>query len=137
MSTSTHTHTHTHTYTHTCTHMCTHTYIHTLTEPSLTVNNLSTVLDGVQIIDNVTAWLQIPVSKQGELKQQYNSSQVKKALAECFITHHPTPSWMIVGNAIWKGGEHKALEVVQKLYLKGEPCAHSCRSDRRMLSVSL
>ena len=97
--------------------------MHTCIEPSLTVENLSTVLDGVQEMDSVESWLGIPHSKQEELKQLYGSSQVKGAYAEYFVNQHPAPSWTVVGNAIWRDVEHETLEVVQKLYLKGEPCA--------------
>ena len=39
-----------------------------------------------------------------------------------FLTDNPSPSWSTVALALWEAGEHGALEVVQKLYLKGEPC---------------
>ena len=102
------------------------------------MDNLSTVLDGVQDsdMDYSARWLHIPDSNRDELKQRYDSIQVKRALAEYFIKHHPAPSWTIVATALWINGESEALEVVQKLYLKGEPCEHSCRSEERILSVS-
>lgn len=110
-------------------------YIHThiITEASLTVDNLSIVFDSVSDIDFImrSGWLQIPDSKQHELKQQYgyDGRLVKKAFAECFLTQHPGPSWRIVALALWHTGQLGALEIVQKLYLKGEPCAYSCIRD--------
>ena len=119
----------------------THTHTHTLTrhtEPTLTVDNLTAVLDSVQEhMDSVLLYLHIPYFKQGQLQQQYDSGQVNTARADYIIDHHPSPSWIIVANALWRLRAAGALEVVQKLYLKGEPCAHSCRSEGRIiLSVS-
>ena len=102
------------------------------TEPSLTLDTLSSVLDGVQHLDDaggVADYLQIPCSKQGELQRQYDKRQLPRVYSTVFLTENSSPSWSIVAFALWATGEHGALEVVQKLYLKGEPCAHSCRSE--------
>jgi hypothetical protein len=108
------------------------------TEPTLTVKNLTAVLDSVQgHIDYITGYLRIPSLKRDQLKQQYNRGQVNTAYADYIIGHHPSPSWTIVADALWFGLATGALEMVQKLYLKGEPCAHSRRSEGRiLLSVS-
>ena len=84
-------------------------------------------------MDLFLSYLHIPSSKQRQLQQQYDRGQVNTACADYIIDHHPSPSWMIVANALWFWGEAGALEMVQKLYLKGEPCAHSCRSEGRIL----
>ena len=103
----------------------------------MTIDNLTAVLDSVQgNMDWVTNLLQIPPSKQSELQRQYDSRQVNRAYAEYFISHNPSPSWRTVANALWEEKQPGALEMVQKLYLKGEPCAHSYRREGRMLSVS-
>ena len=116
-------------------HICAHVHLPTHPEPSLTLDNLTSVLDEVENMDGVADWLHIPRSKRGKLKQQYDRQQIKRAFSAYFMSHHPAPSWLIIANALWEK-EHGALEVVQKLYLKGEPCADSCRSEGRM-SVSL
>ena len=119
MSTSTHTHTHTHT---------------RHTEPTLTVDNLTAVLDNVQENMNwVLKYLHIPSSMRHQLQQQYDSGQVNIARADYIIDHHPSLSWTMIANSLWYCGEAGALEMVQILYLKGEPCAHSCRSEGRIL----
>ena len=100
------------------------------TEPSLTLDTLSSVLDGAQ--DLGASWLQIPNSKQNELARQYDRRHLPRAISTVFLTDNPSPSWSTVALALWEVGEHGALEVVQKLYLKGEPCAHSCRSEGRI-----
>ena len=85
-----------------------------ITEVSLTVDNLSIVFDGMKGMDLFmqSGWLQIPDSKRRELQQKYDSRQVKKADAECFVSHHPAPLWRIVAIALWQTGEHGALEMV-------------------------
>ena len=111
-------------------------YMHT--EPSLTLDTLTSVLDGVQHLDGgvgVGAYLQIPDSKRDELQHQYDRRQLPRAYSTVFLTDNPSPSWSTVALALWEAKEHGALEVVQKLYLKGEPCAHSCRSEGRIGSL--
>ena len=116
-------------------HIC--AYFHPLTHPelSLTLDNLTSVFDGVVNMDGVfggvVPFLHIPFSKRDELKQQYDGSERKRAYTAYYITQHPAPSWRIVALALWRKGELGALEVVQKLYHKGEPCADSCRSEGR------
>ena len=103
----------------------------------MTLDTLSSVLDSTQHLgglDNVSAWLQISDSTGAELQWQYynNRRQLPRALSTIFLTDHPSPSWSTVAFALWEAGEHRALKVVQKLYLKGEPSAHSCRSEGRI-----
>ena len=87
---------------------------------------------------SVADWLHIPESKQKELRQQYPIvAQRKQAYSACYLAHHPGPSWRIIATAFWHKKEHGALEVVQKLYLKGEPCADSCRSEGRIGSLCI
>ena len=112
----------------------TYMYMHMHTEPSLTLDTLSSVFDGVQRLFDVGAWLQIPYSKREELEHQteYDRRQLPRVYSTVFLTENPSPSWSTVAFALWADREHGALEVVQKLYLKGEPCAYSCRSEGRL-----
>ena len=72
--------------------------------------------------------LHIPGSKRREMEQQYRSvPQRKQAHWEWWLTHHPSPTWVLVANALYMLDEHGALEVLQKMYLKGKPPqAHTC-----------
>ena len=80
--------------------------------------------------EGVVDWLHIPYTKREELQQQYPVvAQRRLAYSVYYLAHHPGPSWRIIATALYNAGEHGALEVVQKLYLKGEPCADSCRSE--------
>ena len=95
------THTHTHTHMHSCSY--THTHIIYHTELTLTVDNLTTVLDSVRgNMVGVISWLQIPYSKQSELQQQYDKGQVNRGYAEYFINNHLAPLWTMVANALWE-----------------------------------
>ena len=107
------------------------------TEPSLTLDTLSSVLDDVQRLDGdvLGSYLQIPHSKRVDLQHQYDRRQLPRAFSTVFLTDNPSPSWSTVALALWQAEELGALEVVQKLYLKGEPCAHSCRSEGRIGSL--
>ena len=89
-------------------------------------------------LDGVADWLYIPPSKLQELKQQYPVvAQLKRAYSAYFLTHHPAPCWWIIATALYELWELGALEVVQKLYLRGEPCADSCRSEGRIDSLCI
>ena len=104
----------------------------------MTVDNLTAVLQSVKVnMDAVLSYLHIPYLKRRHLEQQHSSGQVNTARADYSIDHHPSPSWTMVADALWYWNESGALKMIQKLYLKGEPCARSCRSERRIiLSVS-
>ena len=104
------------------------------------LDNLNTVMESVSEggLRGVGTWLQIPDSKKAELQEQYPVvAQLKRAYSAYFLTHHPAPCWWIIATALYRKGELGALEVVQKLYLRGEPCADSCRSEGRIDSLCI
>ena len=100
-----------------------HVHVHH-TELTLTVDNLTSLLEGVNNLDGalgMTLFLHIPDSKRSEIQEQYSSiSQRRQEYCRYWLTQHPSPSWLVVANALYMTGEHGALEVLQKLYLKGE-----------------
>ena len=111
-----------------CAHTCPLPHI---LEPSLVLDNLNTVMESVNDgqLNDIGFRLHIPFSKREQLVQQYPVvAQRKLAYSVYYLSHHPGPSWRIIATALWEAKELGALEVVQKLYLKGEPCADSCRS---------
>ena len=82
-------------------------------------------MSGVQDMDNVAFWLQIPFSKQFEIQLQYDSDPHRKqAYIDYWLDHHPCPSWKAIAISLWRVGELGALEVVQKFYFKGKPYEH-------------
>ena len=93
----------------------------THTESTLTVDNLTNLLEGMVHFGSVAILLDIPYSKYDTIIRQYNSdSQRKEAMWKYWLTHHPCPSWRIVADALYTGYEHEILDVLQKMYLKGE-----------------
>ena len=91
------------------------------TEFTLTEENLTSLLEGVKNLDSVTVCLHIPYAKRSEIRKQYSSvSQHRQEYCQYLLTHHPSPSWLVVAEALYRAGEHGALEVLQKFYLKGE-----------------
>ena len=104
------------------------------------LENLNTVMENISDgrLGNIVWRLHIPLSKLRELEQQYPVvAQRKRAYSAYLLTHHPAPCWWIIATALYNGRELGALEVVQKLYLRGEPCADSCRSERRIDSLCI
>ena len=106
------------------------------------LENLNTVMEGVSNVEltgygsGILDQLHIPWSKQVELQQQYPVvAQLKRAYSTYFLTHHPAPCWWIIATALYNGRELGALEVVQKLYLRGEPCADNCRKIAQNLKL--
>ena len=83
-------------------------------------------MNGVQDMDRgsecVTSWLQIPRSKQTEIKQRYDSApHRKREYIDYWLSHNLAPTWKVIAVSLWEAGELGALEVVQKLYFKGKP----------------
>ena len=93
------------------------------TEPTLTLKNLINVTDGVQSIHGCIAiGLEIPYSEQTNVMSQYvDVGDQNRAYLDYFLQEHPSPSWTVVGNALWMAEELGALQLLQSLYLKGKP----------------
>ena len=70
----------------------------------------------------VSVQLHIPDSKRWEIKKLYLS---KQAYWQYWLTHHPSPSWLVVADALYMQYEHGALKVLQKMYLKGKSHVHT------------
>ena len=94
------------------------------TDPSLTLDNLT------QLLQNVGNWylvgdsLNIPSSVLDSIQSQHSSgSERRKALGEWYQNNHPCPSWRHVAHALYEQREeHGVLEVLKSRYLKGESC---------------
>ena len=101
-------------------------------EPSLTLENLNAVMESINDgkLEDIVFRFHIPWPKRKELQQQYPVvAQRKRAYSAYYLTHHPAPCWRIIATALYEREELGALEMVQKLYPRGEPCADSCRSE--------
>ena len=95
-------------------------------EPSLSLANLATLLENVNIRNGIN-WkligihLDIPDSKLNAIQGQHSSpDQRSRACWSLYVTDHPSPSWKGVAHALYCRDHLEELEVVQKKYLKGE-----------------
>ena len=95
-------------------------------EPSLSLTNLTTLLENVNIGYSeqwwsIGSWLNIPSSKLDAIDRQHSSpDQCSRACWDLYVSEHPSPSWKRVAYALYRWDHLEELEVVQKKYLKGE-----------------
>ena len=102
-------------------------------EPSLTPENLSTVLDSMDdgLLDGLSRYVHIPVSEMVRIQSQYsNHRERRQAVINSLISGHPAPSWRLVAHALYRmgtwrygGGDvdscHEALNCLQQLFPTG------------------
>ena len=76
-------------------------------------------------MDRVTEWLDIPRSKSSEIASTLpNIADRRPELSRYYITHHPTPTWLQVADAMWVMQQDTVLSKVNSLYLRGKTCTH-------------
>ena len=93
------------------------------TDPSLTLANLTQLLQDVGDWYLVCRSFDIPYSVRHSIEFQHSSqSERVKALEEWYLNNHPCPSWRHVAHALYVQEEHGVLEVLKSRYLKGESC---------------
>ena len=91
------------------------------TDPSLTLTNLTQLLEDVRHLFYVSDYLHIPLSVRVSIDtQQSSESERRKAYWEWYLNNHPCPSWRHIANALYMSREHGVLEVLKSRYLKGE-----------------
>ena len=91
------------------------------TDPSLTLTNLTQLLEDVRDLEYVADYLDIPDSVYDRIKAQESSeSERREACWEWYLNNHPCPSWRHIANALYTSREHGVLEVLKSRYLKGE-----------------
>ena len=91
------------------------------TDPSLTLTNLTQLLEDVRDLYLVSGYLDIPLSVYSRIKAQESSeSEHRKACWEWYLNNHPCPSWRHIANALYMSKQHGVLEVLKSRYLKGE-----------------
>jgi len=94
-------------------------------DPTLTTDNLMEVVKGVENWLALGDRLGVSVSKRNELSYYYHSDQHRvQALADHYTTHHPTPSWKAVTEALKGMGLHKQADEVTTKYVKGMDVNH-------------
>ena len=94
-----------------------------LIDPTLTLPNLTTVLEMVNWY-NVGWGIDIPEATLNMIRSSGDDSQRRRRCWEIYLNEHPAPSWKQVADALYRAGIHEEyleeLEVVQKEYLKGK-----------------
>ena len=100
-------------------------------DPSLTPENLSTVLDSMEdwLWYSFSRCVNIPYSEIVKINDQYPSpSQCKQAAIPLIISTHPSLSWRIVADALyrmWDDSSHRALDHLQQKFPTGNTyCKH-------------
>ena len=92
------------------------------TDPSLTLANLTQLLQDVGDWYYVGVSLDIPISVRDSIESQHSVFEHVIAMGEWYLKRHPCPSWRHVSNALYEQYEHEVLEVLKSRYLKGESC---------------
>ena len=110
-------------------------YKSTPTDPSLTLTNLTQLMENVNNMDFVQLSLNIPNDVYDDIYYQYsNYSKRKETLSEWYLNNHPAPSWQHIADGLYCWREHEALEMLRTLYLKGNTmilvyCSQLCGLD--------
>ncbi len=91
------------------------------TDDTLTLANLTQLVNNMEDWDDFRRLICIPDSKYEALKQQHpDGAQWKKAACVWYLTEHPAPSWSHVATALYIIEEHAVLDVLRMHYLKGQ-----------------
>ena len=99
-------------------------------EPSLTPENLSTVLDSMEdgLWRDFSQYVNIPTSEKMKIKVLYSSDRERRqAVIDSLISTHPAPSWRLVAHALYEMGPYydggdsclRALDHLQQLFPTG------------------
>ena len=110
----------------TCMCMCTIHIVRFLLDPTLTLANLTPLLERMRWV--TVGWrMDIPAATVDTIRSSGgDDSQRRRRCWEVYLSDHPAPSWKQVANALYIPDYFdeqeflKELEVVQKKYLRGE-----------------
>ena len=92
-----------------------------ISDSTLTVSSLTSLLDSVSNWDDLFKWLNIPHSKFSDIMKHHpDVTDSNMALCEWYLTNHPAPSWGHIAQGLYGTQKHEVLEVLQVHYLKGE-----------------
>ena len=91
-----------------------------LSDPTLTVENVTEVMGEVGDWERVAYELRVPRSKRQEIKQLSTSDREKsQSLGRYWLNTFPGASWQMLGHALYNCGEEKALVMVKQYLPKG------------------
>ena len=106
-------------------------------DPSLTPENLSTVLDNMEDRQWLlfSRYVNIPDPEREKIGTQYSSDRERRQVViDSFISTHPAPSWRLVAHTLYRMGVfddgercHRALDHLQQLFPTGTNMhEHTC-----------
>ena len=95
-------------------------------DPTLTNDNLMEVVKGVEDRwEKLSIGLDLHQSKIVEIRRLSQSDHHRmETLADHYITHYPTPSWIHVAEALQRVELHKQADEVTTKYVKGMGVNH-------------
>ena len=94
-------------------------------DPTFTVENVREVMAQVGNWEKVGGELNVPRSKQLEIKQQSSTEREKSlALGDYWVNNDPDPSWKELARELYYSGEERALAVM-KQYLQQQQGVYS------------
>ena len=89
------------------------------TDTSLTLTNLTQLLEDVKNWDFLGYRLDIPKSVRAKIRGKKSSeSQCKKACWKWYLDNRPSPSWKRIAVGLYLADEHELLEVLKSQYFK-------------------
>ena len=92
-----------------------------LLDPTLTLPNLTALLEKVNWYKFASWWMDIPEETLDMIRSSGgDDSQCRRKCWEVYLNEYPAPSWKHVADALYRGDYLEELEVVQRKYLKGE-----------------
>ena len=91
-------------------------------EPTLTLPNLLSVLEGVTNWYDLGLWLGVPRSKRDDIRCRYlTDSEGLKAVLKEWLENHPAPSWRGLARALYRRRGVAELTALQRVYHKYLP----------------
>ena len=101
-------------------------------DPTLTSENLMTVLEEVHDWHMLGFRLDIPDSKLREIREHYPpDNQCKVSMVTHWLHTHPAPSWKRVAGALQDMGKDSLAEMVATKYIRGNLSDISLRCTYR------
>ena len=95
-----------------------------LSDPTLTVENVTKEMGGLGGWENVGNWLKAPHSKLIEMKKSSKSTEQERchSLIEYWVNTHPDASWENLADQLYVAGQERVAAAIAKQYLPEGMC---------------
>ena len=103
--------------------MITHTPFIAITDPSLTVKNMSEIMKDIGVKWRwVSINIGIPSDEIESISKKHGTDASKCGAAawEYWLDNHPAPSWTLLADALYENMEHDALKLLKQKYPVGK-----------------